>query len=150
MPFLHSRVDSWSQMGLFGTPRAIILKPFRRCPCRVGSSGRSGDRKVWFWINFSYPLAWFCSLLNYFGDIFQSDFCMYEVVWMSCLQGSFLHCVTWYPLYLSTLQYNSLTCKKTDRAEKRSSGSSRDGFLVIHEATTFCHPLTAHTTFYRI
>ena len=41
------------------------------------------------------------------------------------------------PVYFGTLQYNSLTRKKTDRAEKRPSSSSRDGFLRIHDATTF-------------
>ena len=41
------------------------------------------------------------------------------------------------PLCFSALQSNSPTRKKTDRSEKRPSSSSRDGFLRIHDATTF-------------
>ena len=103
--FLRSRVDFWSQMGLLGVSRGIILEPFWRRLRRGGSSGRLGHRKVQFWLHFCGLLGHLWCLFGVFGDVFRWTFCVYRVVWVSCLRGSFL-CFLW----SISLDFNKLQC----------------------------------------
>ena len=83
-----------------------------------------------FWAAFEVFL---CTLGMFFNEVFVGmRLCgprVFKVVSHVMLPGI--------PLCFSALQSNSPTRKKTDRAEKRPSSSSRDGFLRIHDATTF-------------
>ena len=135
MSFLFSSVDFWPQMGLFGAPRGMILESFLRRPCRVGSSGRPGHRKIRFLVHLGGPLEWFGGLLGYFGHIFQYTFCRYEVVWVSCLQGSFPRDVTGHSIIFWHIAVQESHTQ--ENWQSRSVFSSRDGFLRIHDATAF-------------
>ena len=124
-------------MGFFGAPRGIILESFLRRPCRVGSSGRPGHRKIRFLVHLGGPLECFGGLLGYFGHVFQYTFWRYEVVWASCLQGSLLRHVTWHSSIFWHLAVQQSHTQKHWQSGNVFSGSSRDGFLRIHDATTF-------------
>ena len=115
-------------MGLFGAPRGIILESFLRRPCRVGSSGRPGHRKVRFWVHLVVLWSGLGIFSGTSGIFFSTLFVgmrlcgcrVFKVVSYVMLHGI--------PVYFGTLQYNSLTRKKTDRAETSSQVQAGMGF----------------------
>ena len=131
----------WAKSWFVGPPLGSQFRFIFTSCLQFVSIENASTKKKWvfdpFWVHFGSLLGCFWSLFVYFGHVFQSSFvCMklcghrvFKVVSHVMLLGI--------PLCFSALQSNSPTRKKTDRAEKRPSSSSRDGFLRIHDATTF-------------